>query len=71
MMQHTYKNMKGLIFGFLSNSYIPYVKPLDQIAEYYGEKWAFYFAWLLHYTSWLIIPAVIGLIIYIIEIANW
>ena len=39
---------------------------LDYVADYYGEKQAFYFAWLLHYTSWLMIPSVVGFIIYFI-----
>jgi len=31
----------------------------------------FYFAWLLHYTSWLMIPSVIGIVIYLIQIGDW
>jgi len=37
----------------------------DHIAFYFGEKIGFYFAWLAHYTSWLIIPAIVGLGIYL------
>jgi hypothetical protein len=46
------------------------LKPLDKVAEYFGEKRGFYFAWLLHYTSWLLIPSSIGLIIYIIQVSQ-
>ena len=41
-------------------------KSLDLVADYYGEKQGFYFAWLIHYTSWLILPSVIGVVIYLI-----
>ena len=38
------------------------MQPLNVIKDYYGEKMAFYFAWLIHYTGWLMIPSVIGLV---------
>ena len=37
-------------------------QPLDVIKEYYGTKVALYFAWLGYYTSWLVLPAIMGLI---------
>nr|CAI5824444.1 unnamed protein product [Callosobruchus analis] len=37
-------------------------QPLDEIAEYFGAKIAMYFAWLGHYTTALVIPAVVGFI---------
>ena len=36
------------------------MQPLNVIKDYYGEKMAFYFAWLIHYTGWLIPPMIIG-----------
>lgn len=65
------KYIMALLFGFLSKRYRRKVKPLDYIADYYGEKWAFYFAWLLHYTSWLILPSIGGLIIYLVLTGTW
>jgi len=36
---------------------------LNDVADYYGEKYAFYLGWLMHYTSWLVLPAVGGIIL--------
>ena len=47
------------------------MRSLDFIADYYGEKFAFYLAWLIHYTHWLMYPAAVGLILFIIQIAHW
>ena len=44
-----------LFTGFLKN-----MQPLNFIKDYYGEKMGFYFAWLIHYTGWLIPVALIG-----------
>lgn len=39
-------------------------QPLDDIAEYFGVKVAFYFAWLGHYTCALSVPAIFGTILW-------
>ena len=39
---------------------MPGVQPEEQIKEYFGEKIAFYFVWLGHYTLWLLPAAVMG-----------
>lgn len=43
------------------------MQPLQLIANYYGEKMAFFYAYLLFYTSWLLIPAIPGLILFIYQ----
>src|SRR5690606_34646434 len=35
-------------------------QPLEEIRFYYGEKIALYFAWIGHYTKWLIPAAIVG-----------
>lgn len=54
-----------LLTGFLEN-----MQPLNFIREYYGEKFGFYFAWLIHYTGWLIPVAAIGFILGVIMIVE-
>jgi len=48
-------------------------QPLDSIEEYYGEKIAFYFAWLQHVSFYLIFLSICGCIVFICQIAsgNW
>ena len=46
------------------------MQPLNFIKDYYGEKFGFYFAWLIHYTGWLIPIALIGFILGIVMIID-
>ena len=41
--------------------------PLDSIERYYGEKVAFYFAWLQHCSTKLIFPSILGVIVTLIQ----
>lgn len=45
-------------------------QPLDDIAEYYGDGIAFYFAWVAYTARWLIIPAVFGFIVFCVQLAS-
>ena len=40
-------------------------QPLHIIRRYFGEKLSFYFAWLGFYTSWLVLPSIVGLLVFI------
>ncbi len=51
-----------LSWGMLYKGFLKNMQPLNFIKDYYGEKFGFYFAWLIHYTGWLIPVAVIGAI---------
>lgn len=64
------ENRTKLFFGMVTGDYIPYMEPLNFIANYYGEKMAFYFAWLLFYTSWLMIPALPGIALFIYQMVK-
>ena len=52
-----------LSWGMIWGNYLPNMQPLNFIKDYYGEKFGFYFGWLIHYTGWLIPVAIIGIII--------
>lgn len=39
----------------------------DDICQYFGVKIAMYFAWLGMYTKWLVAPAVLGIITFILS----
>eukprot|EP00434_Breviolum_minutum_P024337 symbB.v1.2.021492.t1/scaffold1806.1/size131321/7 len=39
--------------------------PVDRIQQYFGSEVALYFAWLNHFTLWLLAPAVVGLLCYL------
>jgi hypothetical protein len=45
-------------------------QPIQMIRDYYGEKIAFYFAWLEHYTFWLFLSGFVGLGVTIYGIYN-
>ncbi|XP_078065325.1 anoctamin-7-like isoform X2 [Mustelus asterias] len=44
-------------------------QPLDHIRDYFGEKIAFYFAWIGFYTGWLLPAAVVGTVVFFVGIA--
>lgn len=56
-----------LMIGFITGRYIKYMQPLNFIANYYGEKMAFFYAWLTFYTSWLFVAAIPGLALFIYQ----
>ena len=51
-----------LSYGMITHGFLNNMQPLNFIKDYYGEKFGFYFAWLIHYTGWLIPVAIIGFI---------
>ncbi len=50
-----------------------FYQPLDSIEEYYGEKVAFYFAWLQHCSFHLLYLSIVGAIVFICQMTsgNW
>jgi len=45
-------------------------QPLGEIRDYFGEKVAFYFAWLQFYCQWLIFLAIGGVLLWFWQIAT-
>ena len=58
-----YKNK--LIRAFLFGGFEKYMQPMNMIKNYYGEKYAFEYCFLLHYIAWLMIPAAVSIIVVI------
>ena len=50
-----------------------FYQPLDSIEQYFGEKVAFYFVWLQHTASHLVVLTAAGLLVFVIQICsgNW
>ena len=47
-----------------------FFQPLDSVESYFGEKVAFYFAWLQHTATHLVFLSVAGLLMFICQIAS-
>ncbi|KAG0221309.1 calcium-activated chloride channel-domain-containing protein [Mortierella sp. GBAus27b] len=45
-------------------------QPLEEIRFYYGEKIALYFAWIGHYTKWLVYASIVGFLFLIYGIVS-
>lgn len=45
-------------------------QPIDQVAQYFGEKVAFYFAWMEMYTRWLVVPSIVGLALFCLQVSS-
>lgn len=43
-------------------------QPIDQVAQYFGEKVAFYFAWTEMYTRWLVVPSIAGAALFALQV---
>ena len=47
------------------------MQPINIIKLYFGEKYAFEYAFLIHYQSWLCIPSLFGLILYFYQLDRY
>lgn len=64
------KHVVKLIWNNLSmtDSFLEYFEPINLIADYYGEKYALYLAFLLHHIGWILAPAIVGGVLFIIQL---
>ena len=44
--------------------------PLEDIRAYFGERVSFYFAFLQYYITWLVLPAIVGLVFFIFQMMS-
>ena len=59
------KHKGGLVKGMLGlGDLYKHCEPIYLIADYYGEKQALYFTFLIHHISMLCVPAFFGLILW-------
>lgn len=58
---HDRKELMQLEHKWMNFCMLPWNQPFDDIKDYFGEKIGLYFLWLGHYTTWLIVPAILGL----------
>jgi anoctamin-10 len=61
---HKQSDLNWLHTHWVQNVADTFSQPLDHIAAYFGEKIAFYFAWLQFYSVALLTPTVLGLILF-------
>lgn len=47
-----------------------FYQPLDEIEKYYGEKIAFYFAWIQHCSFHLLYLSVVGLVVFLCQLSS-
>jgi len=57
--------MPPFINRFISGCFL---QPLDSIEKYFGERVSFYFAWLQHISVHLIIPSIVGAVVFSVQV---
>jgi hypothetical protein len=65
--RQTYDKVCLSVSYFFENLFL---QPLDGIAEYFGESIAFYFAYKAYYTWWLILPMILGFIVFCVQVGE-
>ena len=65
------KNAKSLIWSMVSfsDAFLYHMEPMNLIADYFGEKYALYLTFMYHHVGWLILPGVLGCILFIMQLS--
>ena len=65
------KNTKSLIWNMLSfgDTFLDHMEPINLIADYFGEKYALYLAFMFHHLGWLILPGTLGTILFLMHLS--
>lgn len=51
-----------------SERFLDNLEPINLVSDYYGAKYAFYLAFLLHHIAWLIPPAIVGSLLFFMQV---
>lgn len=70
ILQSWNKHKGNLVRSMLFGDFTKYSEPINLIADYYGEKQALYFAFLIHHIGQLVIPSIFGLALWFYQIYN-
>jgi hypothetical protein len=65
---HDYVELDSIQSQLLTIIGNPSNLPFDEIKDYFGEKVGLYYKWLAFYSSWVLVPGFLGVLIYIIEV---
>ncbi|EQC28357.1 hypothetical protein SDRG_13904 [Saprolegnia diclina VS20] len=64
---HNEDEIKHLAKSWIPKVAAPWTQPIEEIRDYFGERIAFYFGYLGHYTTWLIYASIVASIVFLIK----
>lgn len=62
-----YLGKLSLRMMLLDTAFKRYLQPLNMTVEYFGEKVAFEYAFLIHYTAWLLYASIGGVALFVVQ----
>ena len=62
---HDYDTLNKLQTKWLTMWCAPWNQRFDEIKDYYGERIGFYFLYIGHYNTYLMVPAFVGAVAFI------
>ena len=69
-LHDSYSDRKALTKSLMYNAW-PHKQPLNDIQIYFGPRVGYIFAFMSHYVTWLIIPALLGCTVQIVGAIQW